>query len=91
MSLEDQLSQTAECKNISTLSENTILVTADVTSIPHQAVLNALKEALENRSVTKIPTENLIKMAEFVLKNNLLEFKGTLMLIRKSPWMFLFI
>ena len=67
-------------KNISTLPENAILVTADVVglypSIPHQAGLSALKEALENRSVKKIPTENLIKMAEFVLKNNLFEFNS---------------
>ena len=41
---------------------------------PHQAGLGAHKEALENRSVKKIPTENLIKIAEFVLKNNLFEF-----------------
>ena len=45
-------------------------------SIPHQAGLSALKEALENRSVKKIPTENLVKMAEFVLKNNLFEFNS---------------
>ena len=68
-------------KNINTLPENAILlVTADVVglypSIPHQAGLSALKEALENRSVKKIPTENLIKMAEFVLKNNLFEFNN---------------
>ena len=43
-------------------------------SIPHQAGLSTLKEGLENRSVKKIPTENLIKMAEFVLKNKLFEF-----------------
>ena len=65
-------------KNISTLPENAILVTADVVglypSIPHQAGLSALKEALENRSVKKIPKETLIKMAEFVLKYNLFEF-----------------
>ena len=44
-------------KNISTLPENAILGTADVVglyqSIPHQAGLSALKEDLENRSVTK--------------------------------------
>ena len=61
-------------KNISTLLENAILVTADVVglypSIPHQPGLSALKEALESRSVKKISTENLIKMAKFVLKNN---------------------
>ena len=67
-------------KSIRTLPENAILVTVDVVglypSIPHQAGLSALKEALENRSVKKIPTENLIKMAEFVLKNNLFEFNS---------------
>ena len=67
-------------KNISTLPENAILLTADPVglylSIPQQAGLSALKEALENRSVKKIPTENLIKMAEFVLKNNLFEFNN---------------
>ena len=67
-------------KNISTLPENAILLTADAVglypSIPQQAGLSALKEALENRSVKNIPTENLIKMAEFVLKNNLFEFNN---------------
>ena len=62
-------------KNVSTIPENAILVMADVVglypSISHQAGLSALKETLENRSVKKIPTENLIKIAEFVLKNNL--------------------
>ena len=37
---------------------------------PIKLALIALKKALENRSVKKIPTETLIKMAEFVLKNN---------------------
>ena len=67
-------------KNISTLPENAILVTADVAglypSIPHQAGLSALKKALENRSVKIIPTENPIKMAEFVLRNNFCEFNN---------------
>ena len=44
-------------KNISTLPENAMLVTADVAglypSIPHQAGLSALREALENRLVKK--------------------------------------
>ena len=44
-------------KHISTLPENAILIMADVVglypSIPHQAGLSALKEALENRSVKK--------------------------------------
>ena len=67
-------------KNISTFPENAILVMADVVglypSIPHPAGLSALKEVLENRLVKKIPTENLSKMAEFVLKNNLFEFNS---------------
>ena len=67
-------------KNISILPQNAILVTADVVglypSIPHLAALTALKEALENRSVKKICTENIIKMAEFALKNNLFEFNS---------------
>ena len=66
-------------KNIITLPENTIPVTTDVVSlypsIPHEAGLSALKEALEHRFL-KIPTENLIKMAEFVLNNNLFEFNN---------------
>ena len=65
-------------KNISIFQENAILVTADVVglypSISHQADLSALKEAFENRSLKKIPTENLIKMAE--LKNNLFKFNN---------------
>ena len=50
-------------------------MTADVVglypSIPHEAGLNALKEALDNRENKTINTEDLIKMASFVLKNNL--------------------
>ena len=46
-------------------------------SIPHQAGLSALKEALENRLVRKKnPTKNLIQTAQFVLKNNLFEFNN---------------
>ena len=67
-------------KNTSTFRGNTTLVTADVVgfylSIPHQVGLSVLKEALENRSVKKIPTENLIKMTGFVLKNNLFQFNN---------------
>ena len=45
-------------------------------SIPHEAGLNALKEALDNRENKTINTEDLIKMASFVFKNNLFEFNG---------------
>ena len=51
-------------KNSSTFPENAILVTVDAVglypSILHHGGLSALKETLENRSVKKILTENLI-------------------------------
>ena len=67
-------------KNLSSIPEDTILVTVDVVnlcpSIPHTAGLAALRDALDNREVKNIPTEDLVKMAEFVLKNNYFEFNG---------------
>ena len=39
-------------------------------SIPHKAGLQALKNILEKIDQKHIPTEKLISMAEFVLKNN---------------------
>ena len=55
-----------------------LLVTADVLgpypSIPHEAGLIALREVLDKRNCKEIRTENLIKMGEFVLKNNFFEF-----------------
>ena len=48
-------------KTIGSVPENAIFVTADVVglypNIPHQAGLNALKEALEKRDIKNIPTE----------------------------------
>ena len=55
-------------------------MTADVVglylSIPHEAGLRALKEVLDRREEKKISTEDLVKMAEFDLKNNYFEFNG---------------
>ena len=59
-------------KNIHTIPENAILFTG---LYPH-AGLNALKEVLDDRSVKYFPTENLIKMAEFVLRNNYFEINN---------------
>ena len=60
--------------------QNALLVTVDVVglcpSIPHQDGLNALSIKLEQREDKKIPTEDLLKMAQFVLKNNYFEFNG---------------
>ena len=67
-------------KTIGTVHENAILVTADVVglypNILHQEDLKALKGALEKRDIEKIPTEDLVKMAEFVLNNNISEFNS---------------
>ena len=53
-------------------------MTADVVgfypSIPHNAGLKALKDALDYRQNTKIPTGMLVKMAEFALTSNYFEF-----------------
>ena len=43
---------------------------------PHEAVLRDLKEALDNTESGTISTQNLVKLAEFVLKNHYYEFKG---------------
>ena len=45
-------------------------------NIPHQAGLKALKEALEKRDIKKLQTEDLVKIAEFILNNNILEFNS---------------
>ena len=68
-------------KRIKNISKDTILVTADVVGLypcfSHVAGLKALKNALDARENKSIPTENLLKMAEFVLRNNVFEFNGT--------------
>ena len=56
------------------------MVTADVVglylSIPHKAGLEALRRRLNKRETFEIPTEDIVQMAEFVLKNNFFEFNG---------------
>ena len=68
-------------KSISSIREDTILVTADVVSlypsIQHTAGLVALRDILDNRKVKKILTEDLVNIAEFVLKNYF-EFNGSI-------------
>ena len=67
-------------RKLGKIPDNAILVTADVVglypSIPHNVGLRALKEALDKREQKKIPTEDLLQMAEFVLKNNFFEFNN---------------
>ena len=47
-----------------------------VFSIPHEAGPQALEEALENRNHKQISTDKLVKIAQFVLKNNFFEFNN---------------
>ena len=67
-------------KTIGSVPENAILVAADKVglypNIPHQAGLKSLKEASEERDIKKIPTEDLLKIVEFVLNNNIFEFNS---------------
>ena len=58
----------------------TIVNPADVVGlysiIAHQRGLKTLKEALPKRDIKKIPTEDLVNMAEFVLNSNIFEFNN---------------
>ena len=67
-------------RDISSIPEGSLLVTADVVglypNIPNELGLEALKKALDNQEVKPIPTKDLVNMAEFILKNNYFEFNG---------------
>ena len=43
----------------------------------YQLVLSALKEAFDSKSVRYIPTENLIKIEDFILRNKYFEINNT--------------
>ena len=64
-------------KTLGLLPDNAILVIADEVglypSIPHQTGFIALKEASDKRVLKKMPTDGLMKMAEFVLSSNFFE------------------
>ena len=67
-------------QNLGSIPENAILVTADVVglyhSIPNEAGFKALREVLDKREQHTIPISELIRMADFVLKNNYFKFNG---------------
>ena len=69
-----------ECKTFRTNFRWTTLVIADVVglypSIPYKAVLETLRRRLNEREMFEMPTENIVQMAEFILKNNIFEFNG---------------
>ena len=67
-------------KNIGAILQDSILVTAYVVglypSIPHEVGLKALEKGLNNCTNKKVLTEDPVKMAKFVLKDNYFQFNG---------------
>ena len=68
----------AKLKAAGEVLKGAILVTADVVglylSIPHSEGLDILKKQYKNYPKKNVSTENIVKMADFVLKNNLFGF-----------------
>ena len=67
-------------KHLGQIPDGAVLVKADVIglypSITHTACLKTLRRSLNKRETFEIPTEDIVQMAEFVLKNNFFEFNG---------------
>ena len=67
-------------KHLKNILDNNILLTVDVVglypNIPHKAELRTLQEVLDRREEKRTSTEHLVKMVEFMLKNNYFEFNG---------------
>ena len=65
-------------KDLGEIPEGAILVTADVVglypSIPHTEGLEVLRKQYDKFLHKKVPTEDIVKMADFVLKNDFFEF-----------------
>ena len=65
-------------QNMGKSPQGSILVTADVIglypTVPHNAGLKTLKDALDCRQNKKISIDMLVKMADFVFTNNYFEF-----------------
>ena len=67
-------------KNLKKVPDHAILVTANIVGLhpsnPHNEGLEVLKKQLDNFYEKLIPTEELVKTTEFVLKNNCSEFNS---------------
>ena len=60
-----------------------LAIMADVSlypSIPHEVGLKTLKEVLDKREQHTIPESELLRIVDFVLKNNYFEFNGQIKL-----------
>ena len=70
----------SKLKNLGKIQENAFLVTADVVglypSIPHEG-LKVLRKQFNAFDSKFIPTEDVVRMAEFLLKNSYFEFNST--------------
>ena len=67
-------------KSVGCIPDGAFMVTADVVglypSIPHEGGLKLLKNRLNKRVEKVIPTDDLVSMAEIVLKQNVFEFNS---------------
>ena len=65
-------------KHLAKIPKGVILVTADEVelypNIPHDLGLQSLRKRLNETGISKLPTEKIITMVEFVLKNSYFEF-----------------
>ena len=65
-------------KHLGQIPDGAILVTEDVVglypSIPHNAGLESLRKTLNEREASEIPLEDMVQLAEFVLKNIFFKF-----------------
>ena len=67
-------------KKLGKLSGNITLVTADMValylSISHEDCLETLRDRFIKSEDLKLTVSDIVKMVEFVLKNNIFEFNG---------------
>ena len=74
--VKDSSSFIIKLKSTDHIPQDAIMVTVDViglyTSIPHDAGLEVLRKALDNREKKKISVDDLIKMTEICFKKQLL-------------------
>ena len=80
--VKDSSGSIRKIRNLTDIPESAILITPDVVglypSIPHQGGLEALKKTLDETENIFISTDDIVKIAEFVLKNNYFQFNGWL-------------
>ena len=84
--IKDSGGSLKQIRNMGNISQNVVLVTADVVglypNIPHNGDLKTLSNMLEAREDKTVPTNDLIKMARFVLETTILN----LMVVLKNKF-----